>query len=470
MIASVFMARIRPRCGSKLPRLQVLQCASKQGRACGTAAETLIQRAEELSGVSTTRPIELDGVLPAEIIKLHSADVDLAKRVLTRHDIVSDSMVEGLAPSNSNLEDVLDRVHMYRRAVAGKDGPSGGHRLFRDAVAKFLAERDGIETLPKCIFMTSGSWQTARSSLQALLQVCEQAVVFVPSPGPPAYRETAALMGRCGVSYHVDDDDWEKTIVKLEETVGDVCRNQKKSNALVVANPTLTGRLIPSQAVESLLRLAERQSLVVIVEEDNFAMRGSSDTISFRLKARQMNLVVPILSYFSLQAYTGQHGGYMYFENASNEFLEKMQRTAETPSIKCQAWVASLLSPWIGENYCLDTLIKMAKANSKLLGKLNEVEGIRCKLTDAGAYSFPQVSIRGFIMKKAISLATPADQVYCLEMLNRTGVLTIPGSCFGQRPGLFHFRMSLVQEEATFVEAVKLIVQFHSEHPAGWFR
>ena len=87
-----------------------------------------------------------------------------------------------------------------------------------------------------------------------------------------------------------------------------------------------------------------------------------------------------------------------------------------------------------------------------------------------GDASAPKVVIKGYIMKKAISLATPADVVYASELKARLpdlGRLVEPGSIFGQRPGSFHLRLPIQPHAA---EGWEDFWRFHAEHPQGWFR
>merc|ERR1712086_57607 len=102
--------------------------------------------------------------------------------------------------------------------------------------------------------------------------------------------------------------------------------------------------------------------------------------------------------------------------------------------------------------------------------RLNDMEGMESQPIEGATYAFPKLIIKGYVMKKAISFATPADQTYCLELVNRTGVVTIPGSSFGQRPGHFHFMMSLLHDETTLNKALDRVERFQKEHPHGWFK
>jgi len=114
-----------------------------------------------------------------------------------------------------------------------------------------------------------------------------------------------------------------------------------------------------------------------------------------------------------------------------------------------------------------DALKRKAKMVTQ---RLNNIEGISCQPIEGAMYAFPRVTIEDYAMKKAISSATPADQIYCLEMLERTGIITVPGSGFGQRPGTFHFRMTILPEESALEKVLDSIECFHRDHSAGRFQ
>jgi len=44
--------------------------------------------------------------------------------------------------------------------------------------------------------------------------------------------------------------------------------------------------------------------------------------------------------------------------------------------------------------------------------------------------------------------AKPADVVYCLKLLDATGVVVVPGSGFWQKEGTWHFRTTILPEES----------------------
>lgn len=55
-----------------------------------------------------------------------------------------------------------------------------------------------------------------------------------------------------------------------------------------------------------------------------------------------------------------------------------------------------------------------------------------------------------------------ADAFYCMELLNNTGIVLVPGSGFGQVPGTYHFRSTILPPEDKIADVVKLLSNFHA--------
>ncbi|CAE8616658.1 unnamed protein product, partial [Polarella glacialis] len=160
------------------------------------------------------------------------------------------------------------------------------------------------------------------------------------------------------------------------------------------------------------------------------------------------------------------------------DMMYKLASISLCSNVLGQALIASVVTPppADGPSYAafeeerLRTRTEMKEKAKMVTDRLNAIEGVSCQPIEGAMYAFPKVTIKGYVMKKAISLATPADQVYCMEMVDRTGVVTVPGGGFGQKPGTFHFRTTILPDRATLEKVLDRFEQFHKEHPGGWFR
>ena len=71
-------------------------------------------------------------------------------------------------------------------------------------------------------------------------------------------------------------------------------------------------------------------------------------------------------------------------------------------------------------------------------------------------YAFPSIEFGPKAIKLAEQKNVAPDLLYCMEMVDETGILTVPGSGFGQKEGTYHFRMTnLVTPTSDLVETLE---------------
>jgi alanine transaminase len=57
-------------------------------------------------------------------------------------------------------------------------------------------------------------------------------------------------------------------------------------------------------------------------------------------------------------------------------------------------------------------------------------------------YAFPRIHLSKKAIKEAASLGVAPDFMYCKAMVDETGIMTVPGSGFGQKKDTYHFRIT----------------------------
>lgn len=75
-------------------------------------------------------------------------------------------------------------------------------------------------------------------------------------------------------------------------------------------------------------------------------------------------------------------------------------------------------------------------------------------------YLFPTITLSKKAIEKAESEGKKADEYYCMQLLEKTGVCVVPGSGFGQKEGTFHLRTTFL---APGTDWTKRIVDFHKQ-------
>jgi len=67
------------------------------------------------------------------------------------------------------------------------------------------------------------------------------------------------------------------------------------------------------------------------------------------------------------------------------------------------------------------------------------------------------------VKSKAEAMRLKPDVYYCLKMLERTGIVCVPGSGFKQEPGTFHFRITILPQMNDLIEGMVSFKRFHAE-------
>jgi aspartate/methionine/tyrosine aminotransferase len=83
-----------------------------------------------------------------------------------------------------------------------------------------------------------------------------------------------------------------------------------------------------------------------------------------------------------------------------------------------------------------------------LVAGLNEVKGFSCQNPGGAFYVFPNITGTGL-----------TDVEVCEQLMDKAGVVTVPGSCFGEH-GIGHIRLCYATDRNSIMSAVKRIKQW----------
>lgn len=274
---------------------------------------------------------------------------------------------------------------------------------------------------------------------------------------------------------------------ELDRAVTDFRAKGSHCRAIVVINPgNPTGSVLTRKDMTQVLAFAEKEGLAVLADEvsQDSVHVDDKEFVSFRQLACDLGTKVEVFSLHSTSKSLGEgglRGGFFHCHNVKPEVMDQLHKLSSISlcsNTMGQAMVASALTPppidgpsRASFDQESDTVRTALRRKAEFVTeRLNGLQGVTCQRIEGGMYAFPRIIIKGYIMKKAISYATVADEIYCLDLLERTGILAIPGSGFGQRPGHFHLRLTILPQEETLRRVLDRFDKFHVEHPGGWFR
>lgn len=93
----------------------------------------------------------------------------------------------------------------------------------------------------------------------------------------------------------------------------------------------------------------------------------------------------------------------------------------------------------------------------------NSLEGFSCNTVQGAMYAFPQFKLPPKAIEAAKQAGKAPDVFYAFELLENTGICIVPGSGFGQKPGTFHFRTTILPQPAELKNMLEKFGKFHEE-------
>lgn len=92
----------------------------------------------------------------------------------------------------------------------------------------------------------------------------------------------------------------------------------------------------------------------------------------------------------------------------------------------------------------------------------NSMEGFSCNPVQGAMYAFPQFKLPQKAVEAAKKDNKAPDAFYAFELLENTGICIVPGSGFGQQPGTYHFRTTILPQPEKLKGMLQKFAEFHT--------
>jgi len=382
--------------------------------------------------------------------------------------------------------DAISRAQLYLKNISGGAGAysdSKGHLFIRKEICDFIYRHSGMPADPDNIFISNGASECARMILQAMIRGKTDGIM-VPIPQYPLYSASIALYGGELVPYYLDElNGWSLDVKELQKSYNDARSKGINPRALVFINPgNPTGQCLSEDNVRQLITFCFENRLVLLADEV-YQENIYNSTRPF-ISARKVlgNMPEPIRSSLELLSFhtvskgtygeCGLRGGYMELHNFDPLVVQEIYKLASinlSPNVTGQLALGLMVNPPRPGDYSYDqyidekrALLESLKRRAKLItDAFNSLDGVVCQETDGAMYAFPRISLPQAAIEAAKSKGKTPDVMYCLELLDETGISTVPGSGFRQLPGTFHLRTTILPSEDKFEDLIARFTSFH---------
>ncbi|PKA64024.1 Alanine aminotransferase 2, mitochondrial [Apostasia shenzhenica] len=287
----------------------------------------------------------------------------------------------------------------------------------------------------------------------------------------------------CVVPYYLDEaTGWGLEVSELKKQLEDARSKGLAVRALVVINPgNPTGQVLAEENQREIVEFCKEEGLVLLADEvyqENIYVEDKK-FYSFKKIARSMGYGDKDISLVSFQSVSkgyygecGKRGGYMEVTGFSADVREQIYKVASVnlcSNISGQILASLVMNPPKpgDESYeaftaerdgILSSLARRAKA---LEDAFNSLEGVTCNKAEGAMYLFPRLHLPKKAIEAAKAANTVPDAFYAHRLLDATGIVVVPGSGFGQVPGTWHFRCTILPQEEKIPAIISRLKAFH---------
>ena len=339
------------------------------------------------------------------------------------------------------INDTIDAMKKNQNGYAPSNGiDEAVEAIKQDALNK------GFENI-KEIFVTTGASEAIDIALTALLNEGEN--FLLPAPTYPLYDAIINKLGAEPRHYYLDEENnWEPDLKDIESKI------DENTRGILIINPNNpTGTNYSEESLKGVLKLAEKYGLILFSDE-------IYDKLLFDENEKHISLATidkdaPVVTFNGLSKSHIVPGfrigwgivtGKDEFVDDYNEAMQKFVRARLSANKPEQFAIKNaLLTP---QSHIKEMLKKLKSRAELTYKRMNEIDGLSLVKTGGAFYAFVKMDL------------DIDDFTFCKRLIEEYGVVTVPGSGFGQRPGTKHFRIVFLPSEDILNEAYDKIEEF----------
>lgn len=359
---------------------------------------------------------------------------------------VGDPNIFDFAPPDHLVAATVQAMRANRNGYA----PSSGIPAAVAAVTR-EADRKGIQSICHA-YITSGASEAIDLALAALVNRGEN--VLTPSPGYPLYTAVLAKLEVENRAYYLDEaNGWQPDVEDIAAKI------DAETRAIVLINPNNpTGSLCDEATLQALVDLAIEHNIVIFSDEiyDKLVFDGQVHRSTAALSSEAKVITFNGLS--KSYVVPGFRVGWGVISGPPDELedyceaIRKMERARLSANHPEQYAIEPALEAT--QAHVGEMLDRLTRRRDITTSRLNAIPGVSCVKPGGAFYAFPKIDLG------------VDDDTFCKRVIAETGVVIVPGSGFGQRPGTEHFRVVFLppedQLDRAFDGIARIAREYHS--------
>jgi aspartate aminotransferase len=328
--------------------------------------------------------------------------------------------------------------------------PSAGIMDLRKAIAEKLERENGIKVEASQVVVSNGAKHSIMNVCQAVLNEGDE--VIIPAPFWVSYPEMVKIAGGKPVIIDTDEDDGFRIQPgRLEKAIGE------KTKLVVLCSPSNpTGSMYNKEQLQALAAVLEKKDVFVLSDEiyEKLVYGGEKHTSIASLSEAMLQRTITVNGMSKAYSMTGWRIGYAAGPKDIMKAIDNVQShaTSNPSSISQKAALAALKG---GQEEVERMRAEFEKRRNLMVGRLNEIPGVKCFMPGGAFYAFPNVSahfgktFQGKAIKNSTDFAT--------LLLEAEQVAVVPGADFG---AVDYIRLSYATDTASIEKGLERLKKF----------
>lgn len=315
--------------------------------------------------------------------------------------------------------------------------PNAGLPELRDAVAaRYQKYWDGYTR--DNVIVSVGALEGLTLALLTLIDPGDE--IIVPDPCFPNYFGQARIIGAKAVPVPTyEENDYRIQAADIEKAI------TPKTKAIILNSPcNPTGAVLTREDVLAIAELVKKYNLWVFSDEPyDSIMYDGVEAFSMAQVPEVRDNVIILNSFSKSYAMTGWRIGYLL---APAAYTARMAQLNEglVSCVSTFSQVAAVEA--LKSTDCVEQMVRdYTRRRDILIDGVNAIPGFSCKKSPGSFYAFANIKAFG-----------KTSQEFAEELLEHAGVVTVPGSAFGEM-GEGYLRLVFANSDENLKEAVRRI-------------
>lgn len=292
------------------------------------------------------------------------------------------------------------------------------------------------------VIITVGAMEGLMLAMMLLLNEGDE--LLVPDPCFPNYYGQASMAGAKAVPVPTYEEyDYRLQAADVEKAI------TPRTKALLLNSPcNPTGAVLTKEDVLAIAKVAKEHGLWVLTDEpyDSIVYDGVKP-FSIAEVPEVRDQVLVFNSFSKSYAMTGWRVGYLLAPEP--DYIKKMAQFQEGVASCVATFIQDAAVEALKRTDCVDDMVvDYTRRRDILIDGLNAIPGITCKKSAGSFYAFANIKAFG-----------KTSQAFAEELVEKAGVVVVPGSAFGEM-GEGYLRLVFANSDENLREAVRRIADY----------